>query len=65
MKLFVNGKEMDTRATTVAELSRELKLEGRAFAIELNKSVVAKARHAETPLRDGDRVEIVEFVGGG
>lgn len=65
MKVYVNGQESDVRATTLEELARELKLAGRAFALEVNKTVVARSRHAETRLNEGDRVEIVEFVGGG
>jgi thiamine biosynthesis protein ThiS len=35
------------------------------FAIELNQKLVSHRLYAETPLADGDRVEIVELVGGG
>jgi sulfur carrier protein len=34
-------------------------------AVEVNREVVPRNRWAETPLRDGDRLEIVHFVGGG
>ena len=34
-------------------------------AVELNREIVARARWAETPVREGDQLEIVHFVGGG
>lgn len=66
MKVAVNG-ETRTMAdgTSVADVVRELGLEGKPFAVELNRSVVGKARLAETRLADGDRLEIVTLVGGG
>ncbi len=66
MNLVVNG---ETRATpdgaTLAELLRELALEGKPIAVELNRAVVSKDRYAQTRLGDGDRLEIVTLVGGG
>jgi thiamine biosynthesis protein ThiS len=50
---------------TVADLLRELNLPVPGVAVEVNRTVVPRDRHAETRLRDGDRVEIVQFVGGG
>jgi sulfur carrier protein len=46
-------------------LVERLKLKPGRIAVEINHEVVAKARHAETILRDGDVVEIINFVGGG
>ncbi len=40
-------------------------LPSQSIAIEFNGEVVARARWAETPVNDGDRVEVVHFVGGG
>ena len=64
-RITLNGKDRVTASGTLAELAAELKLEGRPFAVELNREVVPKARLAERRLADGDRVEVVEFVGGG
>jgi thiamine biosynthesis protein ThiS len=64
-RITLNGEERQTASRTLAELAGELKLEGRPFAIEHNREVVPKARLAERTLNDGDRVEVVEFVGGG
>ncbi len=65
MRITLNGKEQEIRAATVAALVSELKLEGRAVAIELNREVVPKVTFAERRLKEGDRIEIVDFVGGG
>jgi thiamine biosynthesis protein ThiS len=64
--LVVNGQSRSIRAgATVADLIRELGLNSQLVAVELNRQLVRKATFSEHPLRDGDRVEIVEFVGGG
>lgn len=66
MKLILNGAEREAPAlATVAELSAWLGLPSFGAAIELNGAVIRKADHATTPLREGDRLEIVRLVGGG
>lgn len=64
--VMVNG---DARAvpagTTVGELLVVLGLGGRRVAVERNKEVVPRAAHGATALADGDRLELVTFVGGG
>jgi sulfur carrier protein len=50
---------------SVADLVRELSLEGKRIAVELNGGIVPRSRYADTRLADGDRVEIVGAVGGG
>ena len=49
----------------VANLIRELGLEGKRIAVERNGEIVPRSRYADTPLEDGDRLEIVGAVGGG
>ncbi|MFG0319383.1 MAG: sulfur carrier protein ThiS [Planctomycetota bacterium JB042] len=51
--------------TTVSDLLALLDLRVDLVAVERNGEIVPKASHAETPLRDGDRLEVVTFVGGG
>ncbi|HOI10893.1 MAG TPA: sulfur carrier protein ThiS [Myxococcota bacterium] len=66
MKLTVNGKPMELDdGATIPDLLARLALPGGPVAVEVNRDVVPRARHAETPLRDGDRVEVVTLVGGG
>ena len=50
---------------TLADLVRDLSLEGRPIAVELNRDIVPKGRFGETRLSDGDQIEIVTLVGGG
>ncbi|MDX2013916.1 MAG: sulfur carrier protein ThiS [Myxococcaceae bacterium] len=66
MQIVVNGERRDVpEGTTVSSLVSALAIAQHRVAVELNEEVVPKARHAETRLRDGDRLEIVTFVGGG
>jgi sulfur carrier protein len=50
---------------TIASLLCRLDLTSPHVAVELNRDVVPRARFAEVKLQDGDRVEVVQFVGGG
>lgn len=66
MQVFVNGDPIEIEAgATVAALVRQLTDDPRGIAIELNREIVPKSRHEDTPLADGDRLEVVQFVGGG
>lgn len=51
--------------TTIADLLLRLDVRRDLVAVERNGTIVPKSRHAETPLEDGDRLEVVTFVGGG
>jgi len=64
--LTVNGepRQFDS-PLRVAELVERLGLTGKRVAVELNGEIVPKSRHGDTPLADGDRLEIVIAVGGG
>jgi sulfur carrier protein len=64
--VIVNGETHEIPpGTTVADLVVKLGLGGRPVAVERNRAVVPRASHAATPLADGDRLELVTFVGGG
>ncbi len=66
MNIWVNGQEMQVpNAITVADLIRSLELSGRPTAVEVNRQVVPRLRHADTALAPDDRVELVTLVGGG
>ncbi|MGA2034012.1 MAG: sulfur carrier protein ThiS [Thermoguttaceae bacterium] len=66
MEILVNGQARSVAAeTTVAGLLAELGLSDKPLAVEVNRELVPRARHATQPLAAGDRLEIVTLVGGG
>ena len=66
MRLTVNGEGRTIEGvTTIAALVSTLGLEGKKLAVERNLEIVPRSRYAATALADGDRIEIVAFVGGG
>ena len=66
MLLRVNGKKMHTNEIqTVQELLAHYQLQQKIVVVEKNGDIVDRTLFASTPLADGDRIEIVHFVGGG
>lgn len=66
MEVIVNGQPKQIApAATILDLLVALGLGGRPVAVERNREVVPRARHGETVLAPGDRLELVTFVGGG
>lgn len=66
MRIELNGEERDVPASiTLSELIKHLALAPERLAIELNSKVVRRVDWQRTILMEGDRVEIVHFVGGG
>jgi thiamine biosynthesis protein ThiS len=66
MKLQVNGEmKAYAEALTVASLISSMGLKSDRVAVELNGDIVARDQWEKTSLYDGDRLEIVHFVGGG
>lgn len=65
MEIHINGERKTVDACSVLGLLEQLDIDPRRVAVELNLEIVAKADYGTTTLRDGDRVEIVQFVGGG
>jgi sulfur carrier protein len=66
MQLFINGNEQSfDDQLTLAQLIEQLGMKGDRVAAEVNREIVSRTRWAETALHDGDRLEIVHFVGGG
>lgn len=64
-QITVNGKAQPVLAATVAELVAQLELDSRKVAIERNLAIVPRSAYDATPISDGDRIEIVGFIGGG
>jgi thiamine biosynthesis protein ThiS len=66
MRIQLNGQEhVLPAAMSVAVLVERLGLDTRKIAVERNLEIVPRSAYAETELGEGDRVEIVNFVGGG
>jgi sulfur carrier protein len=66
LSIVVNGSaRLCGDEATVADLIRDLALEGKRIAVERNGEIVPRSRHADTPLATGDRIEVVRAVGGG
>ena len=66
MALTVNGQPREAPAgQTVAALLSVLELPRERVAVELNGAILPRDRYGETTLRDGDSLEIVQFIGGG
>lgn len=61
----VNGEDMPLQVETLTGLLESMVVELEGVAVALNGEVVHRDRWPETPLVPGDRVEIVQAVGGG
>jgi thiamine biosynthesis protein ThiS len=66
MKLVINGEDRVFEGPlTLYELVGQLGMKTDRVAVELNRDIVLRQQWAQTNLMDGDRLEIVHFVGGG
>jgi len=66
MKLVINGEEKEfDKELTIEELVKELGITSPNFAVAVGMDVIPKSEYSSYKLKDGDKVEIVHFVGGG
>ena len=67
MELVINGDKIEVPNTleTVANLLQHFELQQKVVIVEWNEMILEKTSHQETKLSDGDKVELVHFVGGG
>ena len=69
MKLLINGQPRDfpglTAGATIQDLLNALALKADRIAVEHNGSIASRPTWAETSIGEGDKFEIVHFVGGG
>lgn len=66
MRLLLNGEERDVAdVVTIADLVAALGLDARKVAVERNLEIAPRSTYGDTALSDGDRIEIVTFIGGG
>jgi sulfur carrier protein len=65
LKMTINGEDREVAAATVFALLAELGLKPGATVVERNHEIVDRAAYRETPLAEGDVLELVRLVGGG
>ena len=66
MEIRVNGKIKDlAQPTSVASLLADLKIPADSLVVELNQNILQAGDYATTLLQEGDRLELIQFVGGG
>ena len=66
MRITINGRDQDVEGPlTISDLIARLGWDARKIAVERNLEIVPKSAHGSTQVQDGDRIEIVNFVGGG
>lgn len=67
VELHVNGREviLDDSVQTISDLLQFFRLQDRIVIVEHNREIVDKEHYPSKKLDQGDRVEIVHFVGGG
>lgn len=66
MKITLNGDPIELLGRlTVSDLLARLDIDSRRVAVEHNLVVLKRATFGETEVREGDQIEIVNFVGGG
>lgn len=65
MQIQLNGQPLNLSSPSLAELIRQLELADKRFAIEINEELIPRGEHAKHQLHEGDRVEIVQAIGGG
>ena len=66
MQISLNGAPQTVEeGTTLQQLVASLGPDPRGIAIELNLEIVPKSEHGAVVLKDGDKLEVVQFVGGG
>ena len=67
MNLVINGDDYTDIPSgfSVADLLAHLELPEKKIAVELNREIVSKSMFKDTSLSEGDRLEIIHFIGGG
>ena len=66
MNIILNGEtETIPEQLTLVELIQNMNLSGKRYAIEVNERLIPRSQHGERKLLEGDKVEIVQAIGGG
>ena len=66
MQLQLNGETRELpNQSTLADLLQTLELQGTRYAVEVNEDLIPRSAHGSHRLLEGDRIEIVQAIGGG
>jgi thiamine biosynthesis protein ThiS len=65
MNLTINGESRVVSAESLSALIEELGMKSDRVAVELNRQIVPRSQWPQTAIKEGDRLEVVHFVGGG
>ena len=66
MQIIINGQTKEiSQNTTLLQLIKELNLEGKVMAAAINMEIVKKDKWDKTVLKEDDKIELLDFVGGG
>jgi sulfur carrier protein len=65
MQIKINGKSEEIEAATVLDVLKVKNIEPRMVAVELNESMVDRESLDTTPIREGDHLEFLFYMGGG
>ncbi len=65
MQIIVNGENKIITEMSLTRFLESINIDPRRVAVELNKEIIPKSTFESTILHEGDRIEIVHFVGGG
>ncbi|MCF6187917.1 MAG: sulfur carrier protein ThiS [Desulfobulbaceae bacterium] len=65
MKISLNGKQVEVKSRTLELLIPERGLHPDALIVEVNSELIKKEHWAKTIIREGDTLELLNFVGGG
>jgi thiamine biosynthesis protein ThiS len=65
MNIIINGKKQDVSAQSIADYVSNSRLDPKTLVVEHNGQVIVSDQWEEIRLREGDRLELLSFVGGG
>ena len=65
-KIQINGKKIEVKQNlSILDVLKKYKLNGKKVAIELNGKILPQNKHNSRKLKNNDKIEIVQFIGGG
>jgi len=66
MRLFINGKEKELeKEMSIGQLLKARNIRPEVVTVELNDKIIERDKYGDTALKEGDRLELVYYMGGG